>query len=158
LDSKGVLEEYRIRWRIETGIKDLVENYFFDGVPGTDPHRIDIHYFIVTLTRMLYEMFCKDYEYAMNPDKSQKTLDRMRPEFLTGTNATLSRLGDQLIIIWNDFYPEKQHEALKALFNKLNKEMQKGLPFLGGLKLRFDIGPKRSNNLQNKIQRGSFEF
>jgi len=62
LDSKGILAEYRKRWTIENGIKDLVENYFFDKVPGIDPHRINVHYFIVTLARTLYEMLSKDYE------------------------------------------------------------------------------------------------
>ena len=158
LDSGGILKEYRIRWRIETGIKDLVENYYFDGIPGIIPHHIDVHYFIVTLTRMLYEMFCKDYEYALNPDKSQKTLDTVRPEFLIGTNATLSRRSDELIVTWNDHYPEAQHHALKVLFSKLNKEMQNGLPFLGGLKLKFDIGSERPKHLQNRIKRGPVEF
>lgn len=39
LDSMGILKEYRIRWVIENGIKDLVANYFFNNIPGIDPQR-----------------------------------------------------------------------------------------------------------------------
>ena len=158
LDSMGILQEYRTRWTIENGIKDLIHNYFFNNIPGIDPHRVNIHYFVVTLARTLYEMFCQDYEYARNPDMTKKTIDTLRPEFVTGSNATLSRLNDELVLIWQDHYPEKQHQALEALFTKLNEESQHGFPFLGGLKLRFEIVPPRSEQLHNKCKRDLFEF
>jgi hypothetical protein len=47
LDSSEVLEEYRSRWTIENGIKDLCDNYFFDNIPGIDPHKINVHYYLV---------------------------------------------------------------------------------------------------------------
>jgi hypothetical protein len=84
-------------------------------------------------------MFCQDYEEYRNHDGSKKTLDTLRPEFITGSNAIHSREKDQLFLTWKDYYPEKQHQVLEALFDKLNQESQKGLPFLGGLKLRFEI-------------------
>ncbi len=49
MDSKSILKEYKIRWKIENGIKDLVQNYFFDQIPGIDPHRINVHYMPVLL-------------------------------------------------------------------------------------------------------------
>ncbi|MCW3987198.1 MAG: transposase, partial [Candidatus Bathyarchaeota archaeon] len=128
LDSKGILGEYRCRWTIENGIKDLMCNYYFDNIPGIEPHRINLHYFIVTLARILYEMFCNDYEEAYNPDESKKTIGTLRPEFMTGTNAVLSRVKDELILMWNDPYPEKQHHVIKALFDKLNEEKLQGFP------------------------------
>jgi len=158
LDSMGILEEYSIRWIIENGIKDLIENYYFNNIPGIDPHRINIHYFVVTLARTLYEMFCQDYEEARNPDSSKKTIDTLRPEFITGSNAILSREKDQLILTWKDYYPEKQHQVLEALFDKLNKESQQCLPFLGDFRLRFEIAPARSEDLYNQFKRGVFEF
>jgi len=75
LGNMGILEEYRIRWTIENGIKDLVANYFFNNIPGVDPHRINIHYFVVTLARILYyiyEMLCQDYEQSRNLDRRKK--------------------------------------------------------------------------------------
>ena len=154
----GILEEYRTRWIIETGIKDLVYNYYFNNIPGIDPHRINIHYFVVTLARILYEMFCQDYEQVRNPDGSKKTIDTLRPEFITGSNAILSREKKQLILTWKDYYPEKQHQLLQPLFDKLNKESKQGLPFLGGFKLRFKIDPVRPKDLYNQFKRGVFEF
>lgn len=158
LDSMGILEEYRTRWAIETGIKDLIENYYFNNIPGIDPHRINIHYFVVTLARILYEMFCQDYQVARNPDGSKKTLDTLRPEFITCSNAILARDKDQLTLTWKDYYPEKQHQVLEALFNKLNKESQQAFPFLGNLRLRFKIDSPRSEDLYNQFRRGTFEF
>lgn len=103
-------------------------------------------------------MFCRDYQVARNPDGSKKTLDTLRPEFITGSNAILSRDKNQLTLTWKDYYPEKQHQVLEALFNKLNKESQQAFPFLGNLRLRFEIDSPRSEDLYNQFRRGTFEF
>ena len=100
-------QEYRNRWTIEIGIKDLIQNYFFNNITRTDPHRINIHYFVVTLPRTLYETFCQDYEKYRNHDGCKKTIDTLRPEFIAGSNAILSREKDQLLLTWKDYYPEK---------------------------------------------------
>ena len=158
LSSREILEEYRSRWTIENGIKDLVANYFFDDIPGIDPHRINIHYFVVTLARTIYEMFCKDYQEALNPDGSKRGIGTVRPEFLTGSNARLSRLRDQFVLSWIDPYPQQKHDRIEGLFKKLNEEMQDGLPFLGGMRLRFEIGPPRPEGLRNRFKREPFEI
>jgi hypothetical protein len=103
-------------------------------------------------------MFCHDYEDARNPDGTKKTIDTLRPEFITGSNASLSRMKNKLIFTWNDPYPDKQHEVLQNLLDKLNEESQKPIPFLGGLKLRFEITPPRSEKLHNMFKRQVFEF
>jgi hypothetical protein len=158
LDSKGILEQYRARWIIENGIKDLIESYYFNNIPGIDPHRINIHYFIVTLARTLFEMLCRDYQAAYNPDMTQKSLETIRREFITSSNATISFKKDTLVILWKDRYPDKQHQALKALFDKLNEEAQPGIPFLGNLKLRFEIVPPRTQELRNQLKRVPLDF
>lgn len=158
LDSKGILAEYRKRWTIENGIKDLTENYFFDKVPGIDPHRINIHYLIVTLARILYEMLSKDYEGVRNQDDTKKNLGTLRPEFVTGANAMLSRQGDILKIKWLDYYNDKQHSFLESFFEKLNRLGNCSLPFLGGLKLNFEIGQPRPDNLRNEGVREFLEI
>lgn len=129
-----------------------------EHVPGTDPHRINIHYFVVNLARILYEMLCQDYPEARHPDGSQKTIDVLRPEFMTGTNATLRREKDVLVITWQDHYSKKQHQALRTLFEKRNNENTQGLPFLGGMKLRFEIVPPRSEKMRNRAKRDFLEF
>jgi hypothetical protein len=158
LGSKGILEEYSTRWIIENGIKDLVYNYYFDNIPGIDPHRINIHYFVVTLARILYEMFCRDYADSRNPDNSKKTIGTLRPEFMVGTNAVLSRYKDELILKWVDHYPQKQHQILQDLFSKLNEDIKQGFPFWGGLKLKFELAPPKSEKLRNKLERQVVEF
>jgi len=104
LDSKDILKEYGSRWTIENGIKDLIENYYFSNIPGIDPHRINVHYFVVTLARILYEMLTADYEKTRNPDNSKKTIGTLRPEFMTGSNSTLSRDAHELVLLWEDPY------------------------------------------------------
>ncbi len=158
LGAKGILDEYTHRWTIENGIKDLIGNYYFDQIPGIDPHRINLHYFIVTLARLLFEMLARDYEHARNADGTQKSIGTLRSEFLTGVNASLSRSGNRLRLTWLDPYSEKRHQVLKELFAKLTHEADAGLPFLGGLQLAFDITAPRSEDRRNQRSRHKFIF
>jgi hypothetical protein len=158
LTTKGILEEYQYRWQIENGIKDLIGNYFFDRIPGIDPHRINLHYFVVTLARLLFEMLSQDYADARNADNSKKNIGTLRSEFLTGVNVILSRVGDTLHLKWVDPYPEKQHQALANLFDRLTQECREGLLFLGGLRLVFSLAPPRADDFHNRLQRQAAEF
>lgn len=158
LTAKGILQEYQNRWQIENGIKDLIGNYFFDRIPGIDPHRINLHYFVVTLARLLFEMLSQDYADARNVDNSKKNIGTLRPEFLTGVNVTLSRVGDTLHLKWVDPYPEKQHQALTDLFERLTQQCQDGLLFLGGFRLVFSLAPSRADDFHNQLQRQAVEF
>jgi len=60
--------------------------------------------------------------------------------------------------MWKDPYPEKQHQAIKALFDKLNEEALRGFPFLGGLRLRYDIAPPKAEGLRNQFRRELLEI
>lgn len=158
MSSDGILQEQKARWKIENGIKDLVDNYFSDNIPGIDPHRINIHYFVVTLAPLLYEMLSQDYEIARNPDSTKRQSDSLRSEFMTGSNAVLSTERDQLVVQCKDSYPEKQHQALEALFEKLNREANQGLAFLGGLGLRFELASPRTTRMRNQLKRAGLEI
>ena len=158
LSPDAILKEYKKRWLIENGIKDLVGNYFFDNTPGIDPHRINIHYFVVTISRLLFNLFCELYPGSKNPDHSQKGIGTIRPEFLTGTNTTLKREGNLLILTWQDAYPEKEHEKLTTFFEALNETSSESLPFLGGLQLKFQISPPREREFCNQQKRVMVEF
>ena len=150
LDSREILEEYRSRWSIENGIKDLADNYFLDHNPGIDPHRINIHYFIVTLARLLYQMFCNLYPASKNYDQTQKGIGTIRPEFMVGANATIIRKYDQLIITWQDPYSQRDHQNLSSLFDALNETMAEPISFLGGLKLKFKLVAPRDKKFHNQ--------
>ncbi len=158
IDSISILKEYKTRWKIENGIKDLVQNYYFDQVPGIDPHRINVHYFVVTLARTLYGMFSREYADICNSDNTVKMLDTLRPEFITGTNAIMTRRHDTLVVKWTDAFPEKKHRALKLLFDRLNDDSDNGFPFLGGIKLRYEIGEPRPDFFRNRCKRDFVEF
>jgi hypothetical protein len=158
LEPMDILREYSRRWIIENGIKDLVRNYFFDNIPGTDPHRINIHYFVVTLARILFQMFCNWYSDSKNSDGSQKEIDTIRPEFLVGTNASISRNGSTLTVSWQDEYREEKHGHILSLFEALNGIGNEALPFLGGLKLKFKLSPPKDEDLKNGNQRVSIGF
>ncbi len=158
LDSGGILREYRHRWTVENGIKDLVGNYYFDNIPGIDPHRINVHYFIVTLARIIYEMFCRDYQDAWNADRTKKSIGTLRPEFIAGVNGALSRTGDTVVVKWNDAFPKDKHQSLEKLFLKLNEAGGNGMPFWGNLKLRFEIAPPRSEHFRNRMKKKIVDF
>ena len=142
----------------QNGIKDLIGNYFFDRIPGIDPHRINLHYFVVTLARLLFEMLSQEYAAARNADRSKKNIGTLRSEFLTGVNVILSRVGDTLYLKWVDPYPEKQHQALADLFDRLTQECREGLLFLGGLRLVFSLAPPRADEFHNQLRRQAVEF
>lgn len=158
LDARKILKEYERRWVIENGIKDLVGNYFFDNIPGIDPHRINIHYFVVTLARLLYQMFCNLYPASKNADGTQRGIGTIRPEFIVGTNAKIARKDDKLIITWKDPYSEKDHSNMTTLFDALNETSSEPIPFLGGLKLQFKLGPPRDKKLHNRLQRKKLDL
>ena len=158
LNGMDILNEYRHRWTIENGIKDLTENYFFDDIPGINPHRINVHYFIVTLVKLLFEMLSRDFEGSKNVDGTKKGIGTLREEFIVGTNAILYREKDVLILKWIDLYPEKQHKLLEDLFIRLSEEGKKGMPFLGDLKIRYEIVPKRDKNFRNQFEKAHVTF
>ncbi len=49
---RKILDSYHIRWPVETGIKDLIENYFLNKPTGTSPEKIETHYYCVMLARL----------------------------------------------------------------------------------------------------------
>ena len=52
-----ILDFYHVRWPVETGIKDLVENYFLNNPPGTSPEKVETHYYCVMLARLTIDYF-----------------------------------------------------------------------------------------------------
>jgi hypothetical protein len=47
-----ILDAYHSRWPVETGIKDLIENYFLNHPTGTSPEKVEAHYYCVMLARL----------------------------------------------------------------------------------------------------------
>ena len=103
-------------------------------------------------------MFCHDYQHGFNHDNTKKYIDTLRHEFLVGTNAVLYNYNDEWHIKWMDYYPKSKHSAIEDLFKKINEEMKSGLPFLGGMKIIFEIGSPRPDTVKNILKRDILEF
>ncbi len=52
-----ILDMYHIRWSVESGIKDLIENYFLNYPPGDSPEKVEVHYYCVMLARLVIDYF-----------------------------------------------------------------------------------------------------
>jgi len=57
LSPKTILDRYHIRWPVETGIKDLIENYFLNNPTGNSPEKVEVHYYCVMIARLLVDYF-----------------------------------------------------------------------------------------------------
>lgn len=96
-----ILNSYHIRWPVETGIKDLIENYFLNNPIGTSPEKIEAHYYCVMLARMTIDYFrsvlcCREWK---SPEDWQCVLSTIRTSMFSNQNCELSRheSGDLLL-------------------------------------------------------------
>jgi len=111
-----ILDSYHIRWPVETGIKDLIENYFLNKPIGTSPEKVETHYYCVMLARMTIDYFrsilcCREWK---SPEDWQCVLSTIRTSMFTNQNCELSRheSGDLLLTFLDgDRYGIKNHLA-----------------------------------------------
>ena len=57
LSAQAILDRYPIRWPVETGIKDLIENYFLNNPTGNAPEKVEAHYYCVMIARLVVDYF-----------------------------------------------------------------------------------------------------
>ena len=96
-----ILDSYHIRWPVETGIKDLIENYFLNKPTGTSPEKIEVHYYCVMLARLTIDYFrsilcCREWQ---TPEDWKCILSTIRTSMFSNQNCELSRhdSGDLLL-------------------------------------------------------------
>lgn len=96
-----ILDSYHIRWPVETGIKDLIENYFLNRPTGTSPEKVEAHYYCVMLARLTIDYFrsvlcCREWQ---SPEDWQCVLSTIRTSIFSNQNCELSRheSGDLLL-------------------------------------------------------------
>ncbi len=96
-----ILNSYHIRWPVETGIKDLIENYFLNKPTGTSPEKVEAHYYCIMLARLTIDYFrsilcCREWK---SPEDWQCVLSTIRTSMFTNQNCELSRhdSGDLLL-------------------------------------------------------------
>jgi hypothetical protein len=89
---KKILDSYHIRWPVETGIKDLMENYFLNKPTGTSPEKVETHYYCVMLARLTIDYFrsvlcCREWQ---SPENWQCVLSTIRTSMFSSQNCELS--------------------------------------------------------------------
>jgi hypothetical protein len=87
-----ILDSYHIRWPVETGIKDLIENYFLNKPTGTSPEKVETHYYCVMLARLTIDYF-RSVLWApqwRSPEDWQCVLSTIRTSIFSNQNCQLS--------------------------------------------------------------------
>jgi len=150
LNAKQIMDDYSSRWTVEICIKDLVGSYFFDKCPGENPHHVDVHFLVTTICRTLYRMIERDLgEFLKNPDRTVKTLGRMRESLIRQGPAQIAFQDDMLAVSFDNAYSIPRTKMLKCWFDTLSARHSDGLGLLGGLKLGFELRPPLGDEHRN---------
>ncbi len=119
-----ILNSYHLRWPVETGIKDLVENYFLNKPTGTSAEKSETHYYCVMASRLATDLFLEHLAETRwkSPEGWRCVLSTIRSTLFSDQNCELSLddSGDLLITYLDgDAYGIKKR--LKAMFERLNE-------------------------------------
>ncbi len=116
-----ILDSYHVRWPVESGIKDLIENYFLNKPPGTSPEKVELHYYCVMLARLTIDYF-KSVLYVpqwRSPEDWECVLSTIRTSIFSNQNCVLSlhESGDLLLT-----YLDGDRFGIKKNVGKLLKQ------------------------------------
>ena len=93
-----ILDKYHIRWPVETGIKDLIENYYLNKPTGDSPEKVEAHYYCVMISRTLVDYFSSVFcePQWTSPAGWESVLSTIRTTVFSNQNCELSltRSGD----------------------------------------------------------------
>jgi len=121
---RKILDSYHIRWPVETGIKDLIENYFLNKPLGTSPEKVEAHYYCVMLARLTIDYFksvlCIPQWHS--PEDWECVLSTIRTSIFSNQNCELSvdDSGDFLIT-----YLDGDRRGVKKRLAELLKKRKK---------------------------------
>jgi transposase len=122
-----ILNSYHIRWPVETGIKDLIENYFLNKPTGTSPEKVEAHYYCVMLARLTIDYFrsvlCAPQ--WRSPEDWQCVLSSIRTSIFSNQNCELrlDESGDLLLT----YLDGDQHGIKQRLSKMLRQRKEAGL-------------------------------
>jgi len=143
LSAKKILDRYHIRWSVENGIKDLVENYFLDKPTGDSPEKVEVHYYCVMVARLLIDYFSSVFnEPCWNkPEGWQSVLSTIRTSIFSNQNCELS-LDDSgdLLLTYLDGDPSGIKTHLKEMLEKRSESGLNKVSWWGnrGVKIRIE--------------------
>jgi hypothetical protein len=122
-----ILDSYHMRWPVETGIKDLMENYFLNKPTGTSPEKVETHYYCVMLARLTIDYFRSVFcaPTWRTPEDWECVLSTIRTCIFSNQNCELSlhESGDILIT----YLDGDRHGIKQRLKNILEKRKEAGL-------------------------------
>lgn len=154
LSPAKILDAYHLRWPVETGIKDLIENYFLNKPTGTSPEKIEAHYYCVMLARLAIDYFlavlCEPQ--WKTPEEWECVLSTIRTTLFTNQNCELTRheSGD-LELIYLDGDPLGIKDHLKLMLERRLASGLNRVPWWGNrgarikIEDRFDLGNGSQN-------------
>ena len=89
---RKILDYYHVRWPVETGIKDLIEDYFLNNPTGTSPEKVETHYYCVMLARLTIDYFLSVLCESkwQSPQEWRCVLSTIRTTIFSNQNCELS--------------------------------------------------------------------
>jgi hypothetical protein len=119
-----ILNSYHFRWPVETGIKDLVENYFLNKPTGTSAEKSETHYYCVMASRLAVDLFLETLAEPRwkSPEGWRCVLSTVRATLFSDQNCELS-LDDSgdLLVTYLDGDANGIKNKLKSMFDRLNE-------------------------------------
>lgn len=116
-----ILDFYHIRWTAESGLKDLVDNYFLDKPTGTSAEKVETHYYCVMLARQAIDYFLTVFGEAswQTPEEWECVLSTIRTTIFSNQNCelTVSEKGN-LLLTYLDGDPLGIKNHLKSMLEK----------------------------------------
>ena len=143
-----ILDSHHVRWPVETGIKDLTENYFLNKPTGTSPEKVEAHYYCVMLARLTTDYFSSVFcmPHWRTPEEWDCVLSTIRTCIFSNQNCQLSlhESGDLLIT----YLDGDSHGIKRRLEDTLDKQRENGLnrvPWWGNIGVRISIKDQYDN-------------
>jgi hypothetical protein len=137
-----ILDSYHVRWPVETGIKDLGENYFLNRPPGTSPEKAETHYYCVMLARLTIDYFLSVVNESkwQTPEEWGCVLSTIRTTVFSNQSCQLS-LDDSgdLLLTYLDGDPLGIKKNLSNILNKRKKLSLNKVSWWGGRGVQIQI-------------------
>jgi len=137
-----ILDSYHIRWPVETGIKDLIENYFLNKPPGTSPEKVELHYYCIMLARLTIDYFRSTLGLPQwqSPEDWECVLSTMRTALFSNQNCDLrlDKSGD-FVITYLDGDRHKIKSRLCSLLQKRKKEGLNRVSWWGNRGIQIEV-------------------
>lgn len=139
---KKILDSYHLRWPVETGIKDLLENYFLNKPPGTSAEKTETHYYCIMAAKLAVDLFLENLAETSwkSPEGWRCVLSTVRASLFCDQNCELT-LDDSedLLITYLDGDVQGIKKRLKSMFNRLNELENWQVPWWNNRSIRINV-------------------